>query len=818
MKKNLGLFIALLISFSFVSFLPTPFIAPVIAQTDHVVINEFQAKGTEWIELYNPTASAVDVTGWIIGDGEGNETLDGDWSITSIAAGAYVSYSTGLDLSNSYDEIFLWDASDNLVDDVYYGMSDGNRAKGGCPVGGTGSDGRSSARAPNGHDTDDYAADWTIALTGTPGAANNAPAPNLGGEGVIINEYLLRNSDSSNNYTVELYNPTGSPINVTYWWLTDDSDGYYNITIATEVPAGGFALIPSGRYATGDILSLFTDTHVRADQLGLEDLTVDGESWQRGPADGQGPNVGYDYVSSSGVPTHLLQAAHTLGSTNTPSYSLTVVLVVDDFATPQSSSWQWTAYAEDLYGSPLPGVSVTAEYAQYNTSTWTQFAAPTDDGMGGYDFDLDVSSLSGSYHLRVNGTLSGYNNDSVTVYLGIIGPETIVVRWDAAHGQYSGHLGSLVDGTQDVWRNFPDCVLIQNNDPFTDPLLAVTDILIIPYIQTDLTSSEMLVLDLFLQGGGVVWWGGYYNMNYFNHTMNNMWIDGYGLDFLNGTQTFDTSVNICDPTDNTGPDYYPIFKTFPNPHFLLTDITELSISGTTQIHVDSGYSGVSILATGDAVDTYWDADGSGTNNAGDINGTECVPLAMYEASGSRGLLVVSGASNMLYEFDLAVGKAQFWENMYYYRLITRTGVSYTISDTDIDVDLAVSNEFDFRVTVSAVAIATLRNVIVTLSYSTNFTLVSGTTPALLGDISPGNSEYVDFSFTAAVITHENITVTISVDNIPDIVDRVTVTVSLTTTPPPPIPVELILLAAGITVGVIIVIVIIYVLLRRRPPE
>ncbi|HFD39500.1 MAG TPA: lamin tail domain-containing protein, partial [Anaerolineae bacterium] len=44
---------------------------------DHVVINEFNAKGAEHIELYNPTASAVDLTGWYLSDGEGTDNLSG---------------------------------------------------------------------------------------------------------------------------------------------------------------------------------------------------------------------------------------------------------------------------------------------------------------------------------------------------------------------------------------------------------------------------------------------------------------------------------------------------------------------------------------------------------------------------------------------------------------------------------------------------------------------------------------------------------------------------------------------------------------------
>lgn len=45
-----------------------PNIATAQAAVPKVVINEIQCAGTDWIELYNPGATAVDLTGWLLTD------------------------------------------------------------------------------------------------------------------------------------------------------------------------------------------------------------------------------------------------------------------------------------------------------------------------------------------------------------------------------------------------------------------------------------------------------------------------------------------------------------------------------------------------------------------------------------------------------------------------------------------------------------------------------------------------------------------------------------------------------------------------------
>jgi hypothetical protein len=747
--------------------LPLVVASPTQPASPSIVINEFQAKGTEWIELYNPTGGAVSTVGWQIGDGEGNDTLDSGHGILSIAAGAYALITAvaarNWSLSNSYDEIFLYDGSNNLIDDVYYGCSNGGRSYGGAPVGGTGSDGRTSARAPNGVDTDDYAADWTIALVGTPGAANTAPAPNLGGEDIIINEFLHSNPGGSNNRTVELYNTGSTTVDLTYWWLTDDSDGYYNITTPTYIAPGGFQIITTALWPDGDIFSLFTDTGVRADQIAYESSAppANGESYQRGPLDGQGPNNGYDFATS-GDPNYLTEAVETLNSTNAPSWALSLDILLEAKTVAASASVEWNVSVIDNYSNPTSGVTLSASYAPYGTSTYTTLTgSQVDHGDGNYTLTYDMSALKGTYHFKLEGTKSGYIDGLATTTLNVIGSETMYVLWDNAHNQYYRYASTTyVQDTWDLWRSFPDCILVVNDQLFSTSLLDPVDILIVPYIDQELTTAEKSALTAFLEDGGMVWWGGYYDTRYFNTTMNNDWISNYGLEFLLNTSTpASYYIEIRDPTDNTGSDYYPVFHTFPTTHSLLTDITDLSISSTTQVYVDPSSINTTILATGDSVDTYFDGDGSSSNNKGDINGTDVVPLAVYE-HGSGGALIACGGSNFLYKYDIAVGKDQFWRNMYDYRLRVRTGMGLVVSPTSIDVNRTATTAFYFNITLQAVGSKTLYNVKIYIYYPTGIQLSGATIPTSLGNISPGGSKLATFNFVAAADGDYLINVTI----------------------------------------------------------
>jgi hypothetical protein len=175
---------------------------------DHIVINELD-NYSEWIELYNPTASAVDISGWRL-----TADIDSlDYTVpgsTVIAAGGYWTYTTSSDLDSGGDVVNLYNDSAVLVDRVAYGNY------GGAPAPSTVV--RTVARVPNGTDTDDDARDWNLTASPTLDAANDVPAVLLGSS-LVLNEF--DNYPISGNDMVEIHNPTMGAVTLTNWLISD---------------------------------------------------------------------------------------------------------------------------------------------------------------------------------------------------------------------------------------------------------------------------------------------------------------------------------------------------------------------------------------------------------------------------------------------------------------------------------------------------------------------------------------------------------------------------------------------------------------------
>lgn len=122
-----------------------------------VVINEFLPNGTdEWVELYNSTDGAVDVSGWTIDDNldTGDPfTIPAD---TTISAGGFLAFSiTGVPLNDTGDTVRLFDdtPTPELIDSHVYNFDPG-----------TDSIGRTFDGGP----------DWTTFSVPTQGASNVA--------------------------------------------------------------------------------------------------------------------------------------------------------------------------------------------------------------------------------------------------------------------------------------------------------------------------------------------------------------------------------------------------------------------------------------------------------------------------------------------------------------------------------------------------------------------------------------------------------------------------------------------------------------------
>lgn len=152
-----------------------------------IVINEVSPAGgieDDWIELYNPSGSPIDVTGWTITDNGGSDTLPsstipaGGYAVI-IASGSAVAVpgsALTIQISNSTiggaggiaatgDQMLLENSSGDDIDSVSWGT---NTAFFSIP--GTIDSGNSFARQSNGVDTN-TAADW-IEEAQTLGVAN----------------------------------------------------------------------------------------------------------------------------------------------------------------------------------------------------------------------------------------------------------------------------------------------------------------------------------------------------------------------------------------------------------------------------------------------------------------------------------------------------------------------------------------------------------------------------------------------------------------------------------------------------------------------
>lgn len=187
------------------------FLSPA-ATTTYPVINEvyYQVgsdKGSdpknEWLEIYNPTDGAIDISGWKICDGSDCDTIPSSSPIPAkgfavvaadnstwekwpdVPEGAIkinLNSYLGGGLTNFGDRIILKDNNDNIIDTISYG-SDTSQLNPSIPLSG---EGKSLTRIVKGYDTDS-AFDWMINVAPNPGlnpSENGAEEIRFGSEGI----------------------------------------------------------------------------------------------------------------------------------------------------------------------------------------------------------------------------------------------------------------------------------------------------------------------------------------------------------------------------------------------------------------------------------------------------------------------------------------------------------------------------------------------------------------------------------------------------------------------------------------------------------
>ncbi len=189
-----------------------------------VVINEYLAHTdlpqVDYVELFNTTESAIDLSGaWLSDDAGTNKFQIANG--TTIPARGFLSFDQnelGFALSADGEQIFLVNSNQTRVIDaiVFRGQENGV----------------SEGRYPDG------APGFQRLSSVTEGAANTAPRPSE----VVINEIMYHPiSDSNNDEYIELYNRTGSPVDLSGWRLQGGIS--YEFPANTEIPANGYIVV-----------------------------------------------------------------------------------------------------------------------------------------------------------------------------------------------------------------------------------------------------------------------------------------------------------------------------------------------------------------------------------------------------------------------------------------------------------------------------------------------------------------------------------------------------------------------------------------------
>lgn len=270
-----------------------------------VYLNELKIKGVERVELYNADTAAVDVSGWSLA-GQGSYILP---PATSIPAGGYIVIEDpGSILPDAGGIAELIDSSGETQDAVGYGQGGSAPLP---PEFGAASGGQtlaadpSLARAPDASlgapPPPDPLTDglvWTLDLTPTFGAMNDAPQPQPGSS-LRLNE--LNPGLVSGPEGFELFNPAPFPVNMAGWLACN---GQTFEPVNGFVPPGGFlvhATPPAFQLEALGLLYFFNAAGVRVDQLGFWNAPqlVGCDCYGQIP-DGGAPPIGFDYYTSGG--------------------------------------------------------------------------------------------------------------------------------------------------------------------------------------------------------------------------------------------------------------------------------------------------------------------------------------------------------------------------------------------------------------------------------------------------------------------------------------------------------------------------------------
>lgn len=200
-------------------------------------VNEWMANpasGSDWFELYNTNTNPVALAGLYLSDTPGTPTVTQIPPLSFIAGKGFAKFAAdgttagfnhvNFKLSAGGSPLVLTNTNGtSVIDSVSFGAQARDVAQGRFP-------------------------DGTATIASFPQSASKGYT-NWLPTGIVINE-ALTNSTLPLVDTVELFNPTASPVDVSGWWLSDDRflPQKYQLPASTVIAAGGYLVLDETQF------------------------------------------------------------------------------------------------------------------------------------------------------------------------------------------------------------------------------------------------------------------------------------------------------------------------------------------------------------------------------------------------------------------------------------------------------------------------------------------------------------------------------------------------------------------------------------------
>ncbi len=276
--------------------------------------------GAEWVEIFNPGASSVDLSGGTLCDSRtATDCVIASPTSTIGAGGWLVIYLSSARLNNNGDAVILKNPSGAVADRVVYGSGGVGLPK----------EGQTLARRVDGQKSGNDSRDWAVTTVATPGAANSIVAPVVatessaqasggggsssgssvsksvkvpvststlavvGGSPVVFNEVFPNpgGADAAGEF-VEMKNISATATVSLVGWRIETTGGQRFVVASTTLGPGAIAVwyrAVSGLVLKNstETLTLFNERGVAVDRL-LYEIAPEGQSYNRKSVGGWG--------------------------------------------------------------------------------------------------------------------------------------------------------------------------------------------------------------------------------------------------------------------------------------------------------------------------------------------------------------------------------------------------------------------------------------------------------------------------------------------------------------------------------------------------